>query len=175
VARRTPSLAPPSIPTPFEFEGGPAVSSVFRVRPDGTRDLAGAADYRAKPDFELRAGKYQLKIELGNAVVSRTFDVQPGSDRSENIALNVGRVTLRAVPKPGGQAIRETHWRLFSIAADGTVGARAGTEDYRAAPKFILAQDNYVARVQIDGGKKGERRFSVKAGQETSEEVVDGP
>jgi hypothetical protein len=159
----------------FEFDGGPAVSSVFRVRPQGSKALSGAADYRKKPDFELMAGKYDLTVELGNAEVTRTFEVQPGSDTSENIPLNIGTVTLKVVTSPGSTPLRDTHWRLFALAPDGSVGARAGTQDYRSAPDFILAEGNYIARVQIDGGKKAEHRFSVKAGAKTNEEIVLGP
>jgi Ca-activated chloride channel homolog len=158
----------------FQFEGGPAIDSVFRVYPDGGKQLSGAADYRKRPDFELMSGKYVLTVELGNAKVTRSFEVQPGSESSQDVPLNVGKITLRAVPSPGGKAIRDNHWRLFQRNPDGSLGAHAGTEDYRSAPKFILVQGDYVARVEIDGGKKTEHKFSVRAGAETSEEVVVG-
>jgi Ca-activated chloride channel family protein len=157
----------------FEFEGGPSVQSIFRIRPEGGKQASGTADYRSKPDFELLPGKYVLTVELGNAKVTRSFEVQPGSDSSQDVALNVGRVTLRAVPIAGGQPI-SSHWRLFQLNADGSRGSSAGAEDYRSQPKFILVQGDYVARVEIDGGRKAEHKFSVRAGAESSEEIVVG-
>jgi hypothetical protein len=51
----------------------------------------------------------------------------------------------------------------------------SGTEDYRSEPTFILERGGYVVRIDIDGGKKAEHRFSVRAGAESREEIVVGP
>jgi Ca-activated chloride channel family protein len=160
--------------TSFEFENGPPVPSIFRIQRPGSTDRAGSADYRTKPDFELFAGTYEVRVELGNAKVTRAFEVTPGGETSTNIALNIGRLTLRAVATPGGEALKDCHWSLFAAQPDGSLGERAGGEDYMRNPEFILAAGEYVARVQIDGGRKGELRVSVKPGSKLSEEIVVG-
>ena len=159
----------------FEFDGGPSIPGIFRIEADGWNGGWAAADNRSQPDFELMAGKYQLRVEVGNVQVKRAFEVTPGSDSSQNIALDVGRVMLRAVTTPGGEPLSKIHWRLNSVAADGSIGPSAGSEDYYREPKFILAAGDYVAKVEIDDGKTVEHRFAVKAGGNTSEEIVVAP
>lgn len=159
----------------FEVEGGAPIQSVFRIRPEGSKTLAGAADLRKNPAFELMSGKYVLTVELGNAKVTRSFEVQPGSESSQNVALNVGKVTLRAVPTPGGEPSSKAHWGIFPLNPDGSRGKLAGGEDYRSKPQFILTEGKYVAYVKIDGGKKAEHTFSVRAGEASNEEIVVGP
>jgi Ca-activated chloride channel family protein len=158
----------------FEVEGGPPIQSIFRIRPEGSKQLSGSADLRSKPGFELMSGKYVATIEIGNAKLTRSFEVQPGSDSSQDVAMNVGRATLRAVPSPGAAPLSKAHWRLWQLNADGSKGAHAGGEDYRSHPEFILAQGDYVVRVDIDGGRRKEQKFSVRAGAESSEEIVVG-
>jgi Ca-activated chloride channel family protein len=156
----------------FEFDGGPSIQSIFRINPDGWKGGSAEEDLRSAPDFELMAGKYQLHVQVGNAKITRAFEVTPGSDTSQSIAMDVGKVTLRAVTTPGGTPISKNHWRLSSVPADGAKGAFVAGEDYRSAPKFILAAGDYLAKVEIDGGKKVEHRFAVKAGGNTSEEIL---
>jgi hypothetical protein len=160
----------------FEFEGGPPYRSVFDLRSDGSKQPSGAAHSFSKPSFELLAGKYVVRVRAGeNAEVTRSFEVQPGSDSSQNIYVNVGKIRLRAVPSPGGKPISKIHWNLYERNPDGSRGARVATEDYRATPKFILVPGDYVARIDIDGGKRTEHPFSVRTGAESSEEFVVGP
>jgi len=160
----------------FEFEGGPPFRSVFDLRSDGSKQRSGAAHSFSKPSFELLAGKYVVRVRAGeNAEVTRSFEVQPGSDSSQNIYVNVGKIRLRAVPAPGGKPISKIHWNLYERNPDGSRGARVATEDYRATPQFILVPGDYVARIDIDGGKRTEHPFSVRTGAEASEEFVVGP
>jgi len=159
----------------FEYEGGPPISSIFRIRPDGGKQTSGAADRRTKPGFELMSGKYVATVQAGeNAKLTVSFEVQPGSDSSQNIYLNVGKARLRAVPSPGGKPISKIHWNLYQRNPDGSRGARVATEDYRTHPRFILVPGDYVARIDIDGGKRTEHPFSVRTGAESSEEFVVG-
>jgi Ca-activated chloride channel homolog len=158
----------------FEFDGGPPVGSIFRIRPEGGNRPVAAADARSKPDFEMLSGKYVLTVELGNAKLTRSFEVQAGSEGSQDIALNVGRATLRAVPSAGGKPFSQIHWNVFARNPDGSRGAHAGTEDYRTAPKFVLVAGDYLAQIEIDGGKRAEHKFSVQAGKQSSEEIVVG-
>ena len=119
------------------------------------------------------SGKYVLTVELGNAEVTRSFEVKPGSESSQNIYLTVGKARLRALPSPGGEPI-SAHWHVYRRNPDGSRGAHVGTEDYRSEPQFILAQGDYVVHVEIDGGREAEHKFSVKAGAESSEQIVVG-
>jgi Ca-activated chloride channel family protein len=160
--------------TSYEFKGGPTVQSVFRVVRAGSESVEAVADYRSQPEFELFAGKYQLQVQLGSAKQTIPFEVVAGKQTAQSVVLDIGRVTLRAVPSPGAPPLSDTHWHLASMGADGSAGESAGVADYRSEPEFILAAGNYVARVEIDGGKKAEHRFSVKAGDKTDQEVVVG-
>lgn len=157
----------------FEVAGGPPVDSVFRIRRKNESDVAGVADWKSAPQFELLAGHYELAVELGNARVRREFAVQPGSETAQNVDLDIGVVIVTVVASPGGQTLHDAHWRIFQIAADGSL-ASAGSTDYHGQWDFTLEQGDYVARVEIDGGRKGEKHFSVKAGGKTREELVMG-
>jgi len=159
----------------FEFEGGPPLKSIFDIHPDGGKQRSGTAHAFSKPDFELLAGKYVLRVRAGeNAAVTQSFEVQPGSDNSQNIYLNVGKARLRAVPSPGGKPISKIHWNLYQRNPDGSRGSHVATEDYSSAPQFILVPGDYVARIDIDGGKTTEHPFSVRTGAESSEQFVVG-
>lgn len=156
----------------FEFEGGPPAQCIFRIRPDGSKQPAGTADLRSKPDFELLSGKYVATVGFGNATVTHSFEVQPGSESSQNIYMNVGRTTLRAVPSPGGKPISKIHWNVYQRKPDGSRGSHVSTADYRTQPTFILVPADYLVRVDVDGGKRTEHVFSVRTGVASSEEFV---
>jgi hypothetical protein len=160
----------------FEFEGGPPLKSINDIRPDGSKRLSATAQAHSKPSFELLAGKYVLRVRAGeNAQVTHSFEVQPGSDNSQNIYLNVGKIRLRAVPSPGGTPISKIHWNVFQRNPDGSRGSRVATEDYRSHPRFMLVPGDYVVRIDIDGRKATEHPISVRTGAEASEEFVVGP
>lgn len=158
----------------FERSGGPPAPSVFRIRRKSDGKVVASADGKTKPQFELAAGQYELTVELGNAKVLREFVVQAGTEIAQNVALDIGAVTLTVAASPGGELLHDAHWRVFQVAADGSLGASSASADYHGQWDFTLAQGDYVARVEIEGGRRGEKRFSVKAGGKTHEQLVVG-
>jgi hypothetical protein len=107
--------------------------------------------------------------------MTRPFEVQAGSDTTEDIPMNVGRITIHAVDTAGAQPLSNTHWRLFSVKPDGSDGAGAAQDDYRRNLSVTLGAGSYRALVVLDGGRKGELRFDVKTGEQTEHEIVVPP
>jgi Ca-activated chloride channel family protein len=152
-----------------EFTDGPLVRTNFRVRPQGSNAVVASAERIQQPTFELLPGKYQVAVELGGVRVRRDFDVEAGDNGGQVVAMNVGTVALRALTGRGGELVPDAHWRVYPNRAKAPSVASA---EFQGEAEFSLAQGEYVAKVQTDGGKSGQVKFSIKAGERNSVELI---
>ncbi len=123
----------------------------------------------AKPGVVLRlnAGAYHVVSTYGdaNAVVRADLTVEPGKLTDAVINHSAGKITLKLVNQPGGEALANTQWNILSTGGD-IVKESAG-----ALPSHILAAGSYsvLARYQ---GKNFTREFTVEPGESKQVEVV---
>lgn len=117
--------------------------------------------------MRLNGGTYRIESTYGdsNAVVEADVVVEPGKLTEATIDHQAGKVTFRLVQKPGGEALADTIWNIFS--GEGQLVKRSGG----AFPSHILAAGNYEVRVQ-HAEKEFSAKFSVNAGDKKQVEVV---
>lgn len=122
-----------------------------------------------KPGLVLRlnAGAYHVVSTYGdaNAVVRVDLTVEPGRLTDAVIKHTAGKITLKLVNQPGGEALANTQWNILTPGGD-IVKESAG-----ALPSHILEAGSYsvLARHQ---GKNFTREFVVKPGESKQVEVV---
>lgn len=117
--------------------------------------------------MRLNGGAYRVESTYGdsNAVIEAEVTVEPGKLTEATIDHQAGKVTFRLVQKPGGEALADTIWNIFS--ADGQLVKRSGG----AFPSHVLAAGDYEVRVQ-HAEKEFAAKFSVAAGDKRQVEVV---
>jgi hypothetical protein len=155
----------------FTVKGGPSIPTrVQLTSEDGKRKLDNKPGESIA--FELSAGRYQAQVYVGNATVTRSIEIKPGDDIQQDVFLNVGRIKLKAVANAGGPALPSTRLYVHETTANGSVGkvVKDLPNDY----EFVLAAGTYVLKFK-NGKNKVEKKFSVQAGKQTTEEVVAAP
>ncbi len=117
--------------------------------------------------MRLNGGTYRVESSYGdsNAVIEAEVTVEPGKLTEATIDHQAGKVTFRLVQKPGGEALADTIWNIYS--GEGQLVKRSGG----AFPSHVLAAGNYEVRVQ-HGEKEFAAKFSVAAGDKKQVEVV---
>jgi hypothetical protein len=123
----------------------------------------------AKPGVVVRlnGGTYRVHSVYGdsNAVIEADVTVEPGKLTEATIDHQAGKVTFRLVLKPGGEAMADTIWNIYS--GDGQLVKRSGG----AFPSHVLAAGNYQLKVE-HAGKEIAASFAVEPGDKKQVEVV---
>lgn len=117
--------------------------------------------------MRLNGGAYRIESTYGdsNAVIEAEVNVEPGKLTEATVDHQAGKVTFRLVQKPGGEALADTIWNIYS--GDGQFVKKSGG----AFPSHILAAGSYEVRVE-HGQKEFGAKFSVEAGDKKQVEVV---
>jgi von Willebrand factor type A domain len=117
--------------------------------------------------MRLNGGTYRVESTYGdsNAVIEAEVTVEPGKLTEATIDHQAGKVTFRLVQKPGGEALADTIWNIFS--GDGQLVKKSGG----AFPSHVLAAGSYEVRVQ-HAQKEFAASFTVAAGDKKQVEVV---
>jgi len=117
--------------------------------------------------MRLNGGAYRVESTYGdsNAVIEAEVTVEPGKLTEATVDHQAGKVTFRLVQKPGGEALADTIWNIFS--SDGQLVKKSGG----AFPSHVLAAGSYEVRVE-HGQKEFAAKFSVDAGDKKQVEVV---
>jgi hypothetical protein len=126
--------------------------------------IAGA---RSGVVMRLNGGAYRVESTYGdsNAVIEAEVTVEPGKLTEATVDHQAGKVTFRLVQKPGGEALADTIWNIFS--GDGQLVKKSGG----AFPSHVLAAGSYEVRVQ-HAQKEFAAKFTVNAGDKKQVEVV---
>ncbi len=123
----------------------------------------------AKPGVVMRlnGGTYRVHSIYGdaNAVIEADVTVEPGKLTEATVDHQAGKVTFKLVLKPGGEAMADTIWNIYS--ADGQLVKRSGG----AFPSHVLAIGSYQLKVEHDG-KELAASFAVEPGDKKQVEVV---
>jgi len=132
----------------------------------GNRKLV-LRDARPGLVIRLNAGAYHVVSTYGdaNAVVRADVTVEPGKLTDATINHSAGKVTLKLVNQPGGEALANTQWNILTPSGD-VVKESAG-----ALPSHILAPGSYTVLARYQG-KDYTREFVVEPGESTQIEVV---
>ena len=117
--------------------------------------------------MRLNGGTYRVESTYGdsNAVIEAEVTVEPGKLTEATVDHQAGKVTFRLVQKPGGEALADTIWNIYS--GDGQLVKKSGG----AFPSHVLAAGSYEVRVE-HGQKEFAAKFSVDAGDKKQVEVV---
>ena len=117
--------------------------------------------------MRLNGGAYRVESTYGdsNAVIEAEVTVDPGKLTEATVDHQAGKVTFRLVRKPGGEALADTIWNIYS--GDGQLVKKSGG----AFPSHVLAAGSYEVRVQ-HALKELAAKFSVDAGDKKQVEVV---
>ncbi len=117
--------------------------------------------------MRLNGGAYRVESTYGdsNAVIEAEVTVEPGKLTEATVDHQAGKVTFRLVQKPGGEALADTIWNIYS--GDGQLVKKSGG----AFPSHVLAAGSYEVRVE-HGQKEFAAKFSVDAGDKKQVEVV---
>lgn len=132
----------------------------------GNRKLV-LRDARPGLVIRLNAGAYHVVSTYGdaNAVVRVDVTVEPGKLTDATINHSAGKVTLRLVNQPGGEALANTQWNILTPSGD-IVKESAG-----ALPSHILAPGSYTVMAR-HRGKNYTRDFVIEPGETRQIEVV---
>jgi hypothetical protein len=117
--------------------------------------------------MRLNEGKYRVHSVYGdaNAVIEAVVTVEPGKLTEATVDHQAGKVTFKLVLKPGGEAMADTIWNIFS--GDGQLVKRSGG----AFPSHVLAAGTYQLKVE-HSGQEIAATFAVDAGDKKQVEVV---
>jgi hypothetical protein len=117
--------------------------------------------------MRLNGGTYRVESTYGdgNAVIEAEVTVEPGKLTEATVDHQAGKVTFRLVQKPGGEALADTIWNIYS--GDGQLVKKSGG----AFPSHVLAAGSYEVRVE-HGQKEYAAKFSVETGDKKQVEVV---
>jgi hypothetical protein len=117
--------------------------------------------------MRLNGGTYRVHSIYGdsNAVIEADVTVEPGKLTEATIDHQAGKVTFKLVQKPGGEAMADTIWNIYS--GDGQLVKRSGG----AFPSHVLAAGNYQLKVEHNG-KEIAAAFAVEPGDKKQVEVV---
>ena len=123
----------------------------------------------AKPGVVMRlnGGTYRVHSVYGdsNALIEADVTVEPGKLTEATVDHQAGKVTFKLVMKPGGEALADTIWNIYS--GDGQLVKRSGG----AFPSHVLAVGSYQLKVE-HAGKEIAASFAVEAGDKKQVEVV---
>ena len=117
--------------------------------------------------MRLNGGTYRVHSIYGdsNAVIEADVTVEPGKLTEATIDHQAGKVTFKLVQKPGGEAMADTVWNIYS--GDGQLVKRSGG----AFPSHVLAAGNYQLKVEHEG-REIAAAFTVEPGDKKQVEVV---
>ncbi|WP_162916581.1 hypothetical protein [Cohaesibacter haloalkalitolerans] len=122
-----------------------------------------------KPDHvvKLSQGVYHVVSNYGSANAKVRGDVEITEGKLINVTMihNAAKVTLRLVSEPGGEALANTIWTVFTPGGD--VVKRA----IGAFPTLALAAGDYTA-IAKQGNEVYNRDFSVSPGLNRDIEVL---
>lgn len=123
----------------------------------------------AKPGIAIRlnAGIYHIVSTYGdaNSVVRADVTVEPGKITEVSVSHMAAKVTFRLVNRPGGEALPDTQWVIYSAQGD-TIKESIG-----ALPSHILAAGSYAVGARR-AGQVYRQEFTVKAGDIADVEVL---
>lgn len=123
----------------------------------------------AKPGIAVRlnAGIYHIVSTYGdaNSVVRADVTVEPGKITEVTVNHMAAKVTFRLVNRPGGEALPDTQWTIYSAQGD-TIKESIG-----ALPSHILAAGTYTVGARR-AGQVYRQDFSVKPGDTAEVEVL---
>lgn len=156
-----------------EASGKPAPAGTvhYAIYPEDRDDVDDrtAVMTGAKPNLIIRlnAGIYRIVSTYGdaNAKIETDVTVEAGKLTEAALQHTGGKVTLKLVPRTGGDAVPDTRWTIQDGAGE-VVKQSVG-----ALPSHMLAPGNYVA-IAAAGGQRFKREFAVEDGTLTSVEVT---
>jgi len=169
---RAPSAPPPpegaSLRASASLADGSPLLTVpmhWRIYKAGDKTVAGHA---TGPDIsaKLKAGSYDIEVELGSIVARQTITVTDGAAESIIIPLDAAHLKLNAAPAKAEPASATA--TLTVASGDTTVAiGRNGVLD------LYLPPADYSVAV-ADGTARALRTFSLKAGDDKSDDVALG-
>lgn len=119
----------------------------------------------------LEHGDYEVSARYGDANVTETLRVRPGSTQTHTLDLSAGTARIFAVlPPPGGPIQQTVAWEVFALGSQSGEERRiAATES--AAHSFTLPAGRYRVSGRF-GDLAGSGVLEVRAGSSTSLGVV---
>lgn len=117
--------------------------------------------------IRLNSGLYHIVSTYGdaNSVIASDVVIEPGKITEAVIDHDAGKVTLKLVQRPGGEAVADTRWTVYNASGD-VVKESAG-----AFPTHILAAGEYRVAAQ-HGERQYAGAFTVAAGDSKLVEVL---
>jgi len=117
--------------------------------------------------MRLNGGNYRIHSVYGdsNAVIEADVTIEPGKLTEATVDHQAGKVMFRLVQRPGGEAMADTIWNIYS--SDGQLVKRSGG----AFPSHVLAAGTYQLKVE-HAGKEIAGTFAVEPGDKKQVEVV---
>jgi len=117
--------------------------------------------------MRLNSGTYRIHSVYGNsnALIEADVTVEPGKLTEATVDHQAGKVMFKLVQKPGGEALADTIWNIYS--GDGALVKKSGG----AFPSHVLAAGTYQLKVE-HGGREIGANFSVEPGDKKQVEVV---
>jgi hypothetical protein len=124
-------------------------------------------DLRPGIVMRLNSGVYHVVSTYGdaNSAISADIVIEPGKITEANLDHDAGKVTLKLVQRPGGEAVADTRWTLYNASGE-VIKESAG-----AFPTHVLAAGEYRVAAQ-HGDRQYAGAFSVAAGDTKVVEVL---
>ncbi len=164
-------------PTAYYTEGGEQIKGayfrVYEQQPgaDGKRKQVSYGG--GTPSFKLPAGAYYITAKIGDTLVGRDIEVQPGEATDVALVLGAGILNPKAFYTEGGDQVKKAYFRVYEArqAPDGK--RKQVTKGGGADPSFKLPAGLYYVTAKIGDAIVGEE-VEVQAGQPTEVSLVLG-
>lgn len=141
------------------------------------RDLEGkrkqmSYSYDAQPLFRLPEGKYFVTVQHGDAETGGDVEVKAGQQTEQQLVLNVGYLSLSALPKEGAAPLADKlSYAVYTQEQDLEGKRKQVSYSYDAQPLFRLPAGKYFITVQHGEAETG-GDFEVTAGERKEGKLV---
>ncbi|SEP98067.1 Ca-activated chloride channel family protein [Devosia sp. YR412] len=122
-------------------------------------------------DAVVPAGSIEALVTIGEATVSRTYELKAGDTVDEDVVVGTGLVFFTTEYAPGSKVEDDIFMEIFDAktALDGTRESIA--YGYNGEQDFELPPGDYIMAYELDG-TEGEIPFSVTTGERTDVPVM---
>jgi len=153
----------------------PLPSEGAEVDGDATVEIRNGGDYvttsYGEIDLVVPAGALEVDVSIGEAKVTRSYEVKAGDTIDEDVIVGSGTAHIVSEYVAGTPVEADIFIEVVEAKANLEGERKSVAYTYGGDISFDLAEGDYVATYKL-GGAKGEVPFSVKTGERVEVPVV---
>ncbi|MCB1225239.1 MAG: hypothetical protein KDK99_05455 [Verrucomicrobiales bacterium] len=130
-----------------------------------------AQSYDPQPNLIVPAGKFLVKVKVGDTQTTADIEVTPGQTTIKTLSLGAGRLTLTALAATGGNPLtRDLSWEILSSSREDDQRDQIASSD-DAQPTFTLPANPYLISVKW-GETVVNQTVELTAGKQLQTQII---